>query len=90
MKLFRNGCSIKWRKFGPLLGLSYEGFEDDIKELFKAIELRRTNIVEEGSKSVGGKCLLKELRSLRVVNYMHKMGDSSVGIDRRGKGIKLK
>lgn len=56
------------------MGLFYEGFEFDIKDLFKAIELRKWNCVDnEGSKSVGGKRLPNELKKLECsVNMIVK------------------
>lgn len=78
-------------KFGPFLGLSYEGFEVETKELFKAIELlRRKSISDEGSKSVGDKHLQKELKKLEnSVNYDCKDWRLSEGIVHGSKGLKL-
>lgn len=63
MKLFQSGVLQKLEKFGLFLGMSYEGFEEDIKKLFMAILRRRHNGgIDVGSKSTGGKRLLKKLK----------------------------
>lgn len=68
-------------EFDQFLGLLYEGFEAEIMELFKSIELRRKlNAGQEGSRTDGGKCPIKELKKLESnINYDRNEGGLSEG-----------
>lgn len=75
-------------EFGSFLGLSYEGLEKEIKELFIAIESgRRKNTEIEGSTPSRGKRLLNELKKLEwSINYDQREDGVSGGSERHGKG----
>lgn len=56
--------------------------------MFRAIELRRRSLSSMGSKSVGDKRLINELKKLEwKVNYDQKVEGLSDGSVHRGKGI---
>lgn len=74
------------------MGLSYDGFETKIIELFKSIEQRRRREEREvDPRSAHGKRLINRLKKLESsVNYDGKGGGLSQGGVRRGKGIVIK
>lgn len=91
------GCILEWvlhklEDFGPFLGLSYEGFEVEIIELFNSIEYcKLRNDKVDGSSLVGGKRLLKELKKLESsINYDRKVGGSKEVGESRGEEILFK
>lgn len=68
--LYQNGFFKKCWEFGPFLGLSYDGFEEEIRELFKNIEGHMKRKEVDSIKSTGGKRLIHELKKLESsVNY---------------------
>lgn len=69
-------CISEWvlqkvKEFDPFFGMSYEGFENEAFELFKAIESRRRKEVCVSNQASGGsKRLINELKKLESsVNY---------------------
>lgn len=88
-------CVLDWvlhklMEFGPFLGLSYEGFEVEIMELFKSIEHRRRYEEREVDlRSTSGKRLINELKKLES-SVNRKGGGLSQGCVCRGKGIVIK
>lgn len=79
----------KLAKFGPFLGLSYKGFEEEILVLLKRIVMKRDRDASGGtSNSALMKRLRNELKKLEFnVNYDRQDGSSSVGGSRKGKGF---
>lgn len=70
------------------MGLSYEGFEQEVMSLFKTIEKRRMALDVVESKLVECKRFKNELKKLESsINYDRKMEGTSVGGMRKGKGI---
>lgn len=85
---FASEWVIQKVEFGMFLGLSYDGFEDGIKELFKSIESRKRNCEGvEGHKLASVKCLKKELKKLESsANYDRKESEFSESVVHGGGG----
>jgi hypothetical protein len=69
------------KAFGVYLGVSYEGFEDELTKFFRAIELKRARWNEKGQtlrrRQPAGNRGCRELRGLfSSINYDVKMNDS--------------
>lgn len=81
----------KMEEFGPFLGMSFDGLENETIELFKRIELRRScGLLGVECWSLVSKRLKIELTKLEnSVNYEKKVGWLSEGCLRRGKAISL-
>lgn len=72
-------------EFGPFLGLSYEGFEEEVVCLFRKIEMRRRGASPNDLRVE--KRLKKELKKLEsTVNYERKRGEKSARRSRKDRG----
>lgn len=88
-EILSNWVFTKLREFGPFLGLSYEGCEKEIVDLFRFIERQSRKGMGDGeSMSMMNKRLKSELKRLESsVNYDRKAVTAGKEGTRKGKGV---
>lgn len=81
----------KLKHFGPFLRLSFEGFEEEMVELFRRIEKNSKEVKgEDPIEDVQEKGLRSKLNKLESsVNYDRREGTRNVEGSNKGKGIVL-